>query len=56
MEITHIKNHKDQWVFEYPTATEETEIRTFAEKLRDTRGAEFREISGPVVELQPTVE
>lgn len=56
MEITYIWNHKDQWIFEYPTASEQAEIRVFAERLVDSRGAEFREINGPVVELQSTVE
>jgi hypothetical protein len=56
MNITHICNRKDQWIFEYLTALEQAEVMAFASRLRNDFGAEFREINGSVVELQPIAE
>jgi len=56
MEITHIRNPKDQWLFEYATATEHDEVKTFVSVLRDKFGAEFKEVSNHPVEVRPVVE
>jgi hypothetical protein len=56
MKITHIRNRKDQWIFEYATAMEHDELKKFVSKLRDQFGAEFKEISDHSVEVPPIAE
>jgi hypothetical protein len=56
MAITHIKCRKDQWILEYQTATEHDELKTFALRLRDQFGAEFKEFSGLPVEWTSIAE
>jgi hypothetical protein len=54
MEITHVRNRKDQWIFEYPTHAEHQEIEKFALRMKDDFAANFREINAAPVEVPPT--
>ncbi len=53
MNITHLRNRKDQWIFEYPTAMEHDQVKEFVAKLQDQFGAELKEVSDQSVEVLP---
>ena len=56
MEITHIHNHKDQWIFEYGTALETKEIERLVSRLKDDFCATVKDISADAVAVWPIAE
>lgn len=56
MEITHISNRKDQWLFEYGTALETKEVEKLVSRLKEDFGATVKDVSNGAVAVQPIAE
>jgi hypothetical protein len=56
MEITHIRNHKDQWIFEYGTALETKEVKRLVLRLQEDFHATVKEVSDGFAVISPTAE
>lgn len=51
MEITHIPNHKDQWLFEYGTAMEMDELMKAVSRLKKKFGAKVKKLKNASVAM-----
>ncbi len=56
MEITHVRNHKDQWLFEYGTALEAKEANRLVSRLKEDFGTTVKEVSDGFAVISPVAE